>query len=1079
MIGQTLSHYRIVEKIGVGGVGVVYRAHDEQLDRDVAIKVLRPGSLADEAARKRFRKEALSLARLNHPNIATIHEFGSENDLDFLVTEYIAGMTLDAKLAAGALPAPDVFRLGLQLAQGLSAAHSQGIVHRDLKPGNLRLTTDGRLKILDFGLAQLMPQASDQGLTVTLTQSQEVTGTLPYMAPEQLRGEAPDARSDVWSAGAVLYEMATGQRPFVEKNSALLINSILNKTVEHAAQINPAVPAVLDEVIRKALAKDPSQRYQTAGELAVGLELQTSTGSVLSPPPKPAGQSHSRPMVIVGAAAALAIVIAAGLGGYVLTHRKKETAVSTPAQRRRSIAVLGFKNLSGNPEKSWLSTALSELMTTELSQGDQMRTIPGESVSQMRASLALPDADSYSQQTLTRIRQNLGSDDVVVGSFLPLGDGLLRLDLRLQDTAAGETLASVSEKGSESEIDSLVSKAGAELRAKLGMAALSDEQSAAVRTSLPSKPEAARLYAEGIEKLRLFDALAARDLLEKAVAIDPGYAPAHSALAQAWLTLGYDAKAKDQARRALELSSKSSGEERLLIEARAHETLADGPAAVESYHALWQFFPDRVDYGLFLIRAQVSAGRGSDAEATLAELRKLPVSEAEGARIDLADANIAMSQSDFKRQQSSAERAANQGRAVGASLLVAEALQVEANASERLGQSDKSLQLAAQARELYSSAGHRQGAARTLLMDADVLFDQGDFEGSRKKIEAALVVFQQLGAGKSTRGSFERLGNISYQQGKLQDAEKYYDRALKFDQSVNDPASLASDYGNIANALDGLGDLTGSLKMQQQSLAAFNQIGDRRGSSATLNNLGNLSVEMGNLEDAKKYFDQALALATEISYAGGQPYPMSGLGDVLTARGELGAARKRYEQALKLCQELKIEDFAAQTQTALAFVALADGRFSDSEGLAREAATTFDKINSTASSAVAHALLARGLLAQSKLQEASAAATVAVTLSRQSGGQTPLFEATLADARVKAKSGKGTDAHRELEAMAAAARKFGYRIYDYQARLALAEIELWSGSPDARAHLASLEADARARGVLLFANQARALQQTK
>ncbi len=1076
MIGRTLSHYRIVEKIGVGGVGVVYRAHDEQLDRDVAIKVLRPGSLADEAARKRFRKEALSLARLNHPNIATIHEFGSENDLDFLVTEYIAGMTLDAKLAAGALPAPDVFRLGLQLAQGLSAAHSQGIVHRDLKPGNLRLTTDGRLKILDFGLAQLMPQASDQGLTVTLTQSQEVTGTLPYMAPEQLRGEPPDARSDVWSAGAVLYEMATGQRPFVEKNPALLINSILNKTVEQAAQINPAVPAVLDEVIRKALAKDPSQRYQTAGELAVGLELQTSTGSVLSPP-KPAAQSHTRTLVIV--VAALAIAIAAAAGGYWLTHRKKEAAVSSLAQRRRSIAVLGFKNLSGNPEKSWLSTALSELMTTELSQGDQMRTIPGESVSQMRASLALPDADSYSQQTLTRIRQNLGSDDVVVGSFLPLGDGMLRLDLRLQDTAGGETLASVSEKGTESEIDSLIAKAGAELRAKLGIAALSDEQSAAVRTSLPSKPEAARLYAEGIEKLRLFDELAARDLLEKAVAIDPSYAPAHSALAQAWLTLGYDAKAKDQARRALELSSKSSGEERLLIEGRAHETLADGPAAVESYHALWQFFPDRVDYGLFLIRAQVSAGRGSDAEATLAELRKLPVSEAEGARIDLADANIAMSQSDFKRQQASAERAANRGRAVGASLLVAEALQMESNASERLGQSDKALQLAAQARELYSAAGHRQGAARTLLMDADVLFDQGDFEGSRKKIEAALLVFQQLGAGKSTRGSFERLGNIYYQQGKLQDAEKYYDRALKFDQSVNDPAALASDYGNIANARDGLGDLTGSLKMQQQSLSAFNQIGDRRGSSATLNNLGNLSVEMGNLEDAKKYFDQALALATEISYAGGQPYPMAGLGDVLTAQGQLAAARKQYEQALKLCQELKIEDFAAQTETALAFVALADGRFSDAETQAREAAAAFDKINSTASSAVAHALLARSLLAQNKLQEATTAVTAAITLSRQAGGQTPVFEATLADARVKAKSGKVTEAHRELDAMAATARKFGYRIYDYQARLALGEIELWSGTPDARAHLVSLEADARAKGVLLFANQARAMQQTK
>jgi len=159
MIPQ-LSHYRLIERIGAGGMGIVYRAHDEQLDRDVAIKVLPRGSLTDEVARKRFRKEALALARLNHPNVATVHEFGSDDGVDFLVTEYIAGMTMDAKLAAGALPPSEVFRLGLQLAQGLSAAHQQGIVHRDLKPGNLRLTTDGRLKILDFGLAQLIPQAT-------------------------------------------------------------------------------------------------------------------------------------------------------------------------------------------------------------------------------------------------------------------------------------------------------------------------------------------------------------------------------------------------------------------------------------------------------------------------------------------------------------------------------------------------------------------------------------------------------------------------------------------------------------------------------------------------------------------------------------------------------------------------------------------------------------------------------------------------------------------------------------------------------------------------------------------------------
>jgi eukaryotic-like serine/threonine-protein kinase len=1076
---KQLSHYRLIERIGAGGMGIVYRAHDELLDRDVAIKVLPRGSLTDETSRKRFRKEALSLARLNHPNVATVHEFGTDRGTDFLVTEYIAGMTMDAKLAGGALPAADVFRFGLQLAQGLSAAHQQGVVHRDLKPGNLRLTSDGRLKILDFGLAQLMPQASDQGLTITLTQSQEVSGTLPYMAPEQLRGDAADARSDVWSAGAVLFEMATGRRPFVQKNSPLLIDAILNQSVDPANEINPAVPPLLNEVIRKALAKDPTQRYQNAGELAVGLELPTTTESVLA-----AQTVGGRPRAAI--ALALVILIAsvlATIGGYFFVHRKRETnSVSQNgplAARRRSIAVLGFKNLSSNSEKSWLSTALSELMTAELSQGEQLRTIPGESVAQMRLSLALPDSDGYSPQTLSRIRQNLGSDEVIVGSFLPLRNGFLRLDLRMQDTVVGETLASVSETGSESDIDTLIRKAGAELRSKLGIAALSDEQAAVVRTSLPSNPEAARVYAEGLQKLRLFDALAARDLLEKAVALDPGHAPSHSALAEAWSTLGYDDKAKVEAKRALEMSPEFSREERLLIEGRSHQLLGEHSAAIDNYRALWQFFPDRIDYGLSLIHAQISAGRGSDAESTLAGIRRLPVSEIDGARIDLAEGYVAASQSDFKRQQSSGEKAASEGRAIAASLLVAEALQLQAVAFERMGQSDKAIQLASQAREMYSSGGYRLGAARTLLMTGDVLYDQGNFEGARKYFEEALLVFQEIGARKSSRASFERIGNVLYQQGKLQLAEKYYNRVLTFDQSIHDPTGLASDYGNIANALDGLGDLTGALKMQQQALAAFDEIGDRRGSSATLNNLGNLAVEKGNLDEAEKYFNRAVTMTREITYRGGEPYPIAGLGDVLLARGDLAGAKKRYFDALTICEEIKDEDFSSQIRTALAFVALQEGKFSDGEALARQSASAFDKTNATASSAWAHAILAGNLLGENNLSEARSAAARAITLSQQAAGETPRYEAALADARVQARLGKIMEARRELEATLFSTRKFGYRLYELRARLAIGEIDLSSESASARHDLRLLEADAKAQGAFLIANQASALLQTK
>jgi tetratricopeptide (TPR) repeat protein len=451
------------------------------------------------------------------------------------------------------------------------------------------------------------------------------------------------------------------------------------------------------------------------------------------------------------------LLLAVTIAGYFVVHRtKRPRAAGAVGGHRRSIAVLGFKNLAGKAEEAWLSTALSEMLTTELGQGDQLRTISGESVALMKASLSLPEADSFSQETLTRIRENLGTDDVVVGSYVPLSSGVIRFDLRLQDTGAGETLASVSEKGSASQIDELVSKAGAELRAKLGATGLSDAESANVRATLPGNPEAARLYSEGLEKLRLFDALAARMLLERAAALDPRHAPTHSALAEAWAALGYDEKAKEQGKLALDLSSAFSREERLLIDGRRyHELTKDWEAATGSYRTLWEFFPDRVDYGLFFVRAQIKAAHASDAVATIAELRKLQSSEGETARIDLGEASVATVLSDFKLQQSAAEKAVQEGTAIGANLLVAEALRVEGDAWQRMGQPEKSEPLIAQAKDLYTAAGNHVGVASCLLLSGDRFYDKGDFDGARKQFEEGLAVFRETGDQRRTRDTLE------------------------------------------------------------------------------------------------------------------------------------------------------------------------------------------------------------------------------------------------------------------------------------------------------------------------------------
>ncbi len=271
---RTLGHYRLVERIGEGGMGVVYRAFDERLQRETAVKLLPPSLMRDESARRRFRKEALTLARLNHPNIETLHGFEADGEVDFLVMEYIPGITLTTKLVRGAMRESEILDYAIQLVSALEEAHRQNVVHRDLKPSNILISHNGQLKILDFGLARLLV-AGDNNDTDSGTLT--ISGTLPYVSPEQLSGsQNMDCRSDLYSCGVILYEMATGRRPHHETSVAALLNAILHREPPAVRSINPEISPELEAIIRKAMDKDPSLRYQSARELKVDLQRLVS-----------------------------------------------------------------------------------------------------------------------------------------------------------------------------------------------------------------------------------------------------------------------------------------------------------------------------------------------------------------------------------------------------------------------------------------------------------------------------------------------------------------------------------------------------------------------------------------------------------------------------------------------------------------------------------------------------------------------------------------------------------------------------------------------------------------------------------
>ena len=271
MIGRTFGHYRIVEKIGAGAMGEVYRAHDERLDRDVALKVLPAGMLDDEASRRRCRREALALSRLNHPNIETVFDFDAQDGIDFLVMEYVAGRTLSHVLAERTMTEKEVMKIGLQLAMALEEAHEKGVVHRDLKPANMVVTPKGQVKVLDFGLADLL-EMGEAGQASTKTGSAPA-GTLRYMAPEVLQGRRADRRSDIWSLGVVLYEMACGKPPFQGSSTYELTTAIVRNEPQ---PLPPHISPALRTVIVNCLAKVPEQRYQRPGEVRASLEALLS-----------------------------------------------------------------------------------------------------------------------------------------------------------------------------------------------------------------------------------------------------------------------------------------------------------------------------------------------------------------------------------------------------------------------------------------------------------------------------------------------------------------------------------------------------------------------------------------------------------------------------------------------------------------------------------------------------------------------------------------------------------------------------------------------------------------------------------
>jgi tetratricopeptide (TPR) repeat protein/predicted Ser/Thr protein kinase len=592
-VGQSITHYRVIEKLGGGGMGVVYKAEDTSLHRFVALKFLPDEVARDPQALERFRREGRAASALNHPNICTIHEIGEANGETFITMEFLDGVTLKHRIDGRPMKIGAILDLAIQITDGLDAAHSEGVVHRDIKPANIFLTDRGRAKIFDFGLAKLTAVGKGVGIspmpTATadelLTSPGSAVGTVAYMSPEQARGEGLDARTDLFSFGAVLYEMATGCMAFRGKSAAVIHDAILNRAPVPVTQLNPEVPPKLQEVIDKALEKDRKLRYQSAADLRTDLQrLKRETDSAKTPLATAAvvgiGERRGvRWKVIVPTA----LVAAALTGAYLYVHRAPKLT------DRDTIVLADFTNTTGD---AVFDGALRQGLSVQLEQSPFLSIISDQKIQRTLKLMNQPPDTKLTPSIARELCQRTGSAAVLDGAIAQIGTQYL-LTLKAVNCESGESLAGAAAQAADkNHVLAALGKTTSEIRNKLGesLSTVRAYNTPLMDATTPSL-DALNAYTVGLQKGKSNDA-AAVPFFKRAIELDPEFASAYTGLATAYLNLGESGLARENFTKAFALRNRVSEREKFVIAARYYNHVTgELPKAIETYQLWTQAYP--------------------------------------------------------------------------------------------------------------------------------------------------------------------------------------------------------------------------------------------------------------------------------------------------------------------------------------------------------------------------------------------------------------------------------------------------------------------------------------------------------
>ena len=889
------QRYEIVQTLGEGGMGAVYKAKDLELDRLVALKVIRPELARNPAIIERFKQELLLSQRVTHRNVIRIYDLGEGDGVKFITMEFIEGRDLRNLIQERKkFPPEEAVDVMEQVSLALDAAHSVEVIHRDLKPQNVMLDKTGRVLVMDFGLARTL---EGEGMT----QTGALVGTMEYMSPEQALAKELDQRSDIFSAGLIFYELLSGQMPY-RADSALA--SLIRRTQEPArpiSELDNTVPQALSNIVGRCLEREPAARYPSAKALLSDLEAwqgKRTAGAIAFPSVKPWGQTVPWPWLGGILAAIILAVVGYTMRGNLFSPNSSKHVATVPGQ---SLAILPFHNASGDPAWDWLGPSLGDMLSTDVGQSAHLRAVSPDRLQQVLHDLRITPGASLDPATLRRVAEFANADIVVSGQYVKLGEQI-RIDATLQDLKRGRTESLKSEAQSQQALSGAVDYLADAIRQNLALSPdLIKELQAQSFKPTSTSVEALRDYNQGLQLARQGSNLEALKQFRAAVKEDPQFALAYSRLGETYSALGYGDDAEQASRRAVELSDALPVSEKYLIEASHARVVKDNKKAIENYENLARSAPDDLDVqfalgGLYQDQGDYAKAREHYGKVLSADPKNLQALLSTG-WLEVVSGTPQAGLDPLNRALTLAIEVDNREQK-------AQILQAIGVAYEGLNKSDEAVRNLQQAVDINRQLGNKSGVANGLAEIAHVQRSLGKPDAALASYNEALRLEQEIADKKGAADTLLDMGQLAEDRGQPDQALQLYKRSLQMQRETGDESNQALCLNNIANVYLAKGQNDDALTYYQQALQLREKLGVEADIAETLHNLGEGYAQTGQFDNAISSYMKALQLRRTANDSRGAAMDSHGMGMVFVVQGRYGAAVTSLQDAAKSFRDL-------------------------------------------------------------------------------------------------------------------------------------------------------------------------------